>query len=54
MFIALKIAKAGYYSGDPEKVLMARVDYVLAVLEYEKFTFDYEDVYMELNTSKGK
>lgn len=54
MFIALKVAKAGYYNGDPENVLKARVDYVLAVLEYEKFSFDYEAVYMEINTPKGK
>ena len=49
MFVALRIAKAGYYSGDPQKVLEARVDYVLSILEYESFNSDYERVYTELN-----
>lgn len=46
---ALMIAKAGYYGGDPEKVLSARVDLVCAVLGYEKFRGDYEIADCELN-----
>lgn len=49
MIVALRIAKAGFYQGDPEKVLNGRVDYVLATLEYNKFLSDYEDVFIELN-----
>ena len=49
MIVALKVAKAGYYSGDPEKVLQAKVDHVMLIIEYEKFNDDYQDVYMEIN-----
>jgi len=52
MLAALRIAKAGYYSGDPEKVLKAKVDHVLMVLDYEKFTIDFEDVYYEINKAR--
>lgn len=49
MLVALRISKAGYYGGDPEKVLNARIDHVLSILEYEAFNNDYEKVYVELN-----
>lgn len=49
MMIALRVAKAGFYQGDPENVLKGRVDYVLAALEYNNFLFDYEDVFLEIN-----
>lgn len=39
----------GYYNGSPENVLNARVDHVIAILDYEKFNDDYELAYMELN-----
>jgi hypothetical protein len=29
--------------------LQARVDHVLAAIEFEKFTADFEDAYYELN-----
>jgi len=45
----LRVSKAGYYSGDPEKVLNSRVDHILAIIEYENFLNDYESAYMELN-----
>ena len=45
----MRIARKGYYSGDPEKVLKARVDHVLALGEYETFMYEYESVYTELN-----
>lgn len=47
--MALKLSKEGYYDGNPESVLQARVDHVLAALEYEKFQIDYEVVFRELN-----
>ena len=49
MIVALKVAKAGYYNGDPDKVLQSRVDHVLMILDYEKFSYDYQDVYDEIN-----
>ena len=47
--IALMISRAGYYGGDPERVLSARVDLVCDVLGYEKFRGDYELADYELN-----
>lgn len=49
MLVALRLAKVGYYGGSPERVLRARVDHVLAALEYEMFVSEYELVSYELN-----
>jgi len=49
MVIALRLSKVGYFHGDPEAVLSARVDIVLAAMEYEKFQFELEDATYELN-----
>ena len=49
LFIAIRLAKAGYCSGDPKKVLMTRADLVMAMLDYETFEADYESQYIELN-----
>ena len=53
MMVALKIAKLGYYSGDPEKVLNANVDHVLSILDYESFNNDFERVFSEINKPEG-
>ena len=50
--IAFKLAKAGYWAGDPEKVLSARVDIVLDALAFETFQSDYESVEWELNKNE--
>lgn len=47
--MALRLAHEGYYGGDPDKVLSARVDHVLAAIEYEKFRSDYQEIEYELN-----
>lgn len=44
--MAIKLAKIGYYSGDPEQVLGAPVDVVQAILDYEAFETDYESEYI--------
>lgn len=49
--LAMRVAKAGYYGGDPSRVLDARVDHVMAILEYERFTNEYQEVEYELNKS---
>ena len=41
LFIALRLAKAGYYGGDPSKVLKAPIDIVLRTVEYEAFENNY-------------
>ncbi len=49
MMVALRLAKAGYYGGDPGAVLAGRVDHILALIEFERFTIEYQDVEYELN-----
>lgn len=49
MMVALRLAKAGYAGGDPERVLKMRADLVLAALQYESFINDYERAYVEIN-----
>lgn len=45
----MKAAKIGFYGGDPEKVLKARVDFVIAALDYDNFLTDYDNTFQELN-----
>lgn len=40
--VALRLAKAGWFGGDPGKVLSGRVDLVVAALQYEGFLGVYE------------
>ena len=47
--MALGLAKAGYYGGDPAQVLGARVDHVLSCIAFERFRSEYQDVEYELN-----
>lgn len=47
--MGLRLAKAGYYQGDPNKVLSAPVNVVIGIIEYEAFVSDYERTYTELN-----
>ena len=47
--VALRLAKAGYCGGDPERILGMRADLVMAALQYESFIGDYERTYLELN-----
>ena len=51
--MALKLAKAGYYGGDPERVGKGRVDIVLKAVQYEGFLNEYEETYIIMNR-KGK
>ena len=48
-FLAIRLAKAGYFGGNPEAVMNGRVDIVEDVLAYEKFELDYEKAYIALN-----
>jgi len=49
MMIALRLAKAGYAGGDPERVLKMRADMVISAIQYEAFINEYERAYIELN-----
>ena len=52
MLAALRLAKAGYYGGDPEAVLRARVDMVLGLVQYEVFLNEYQEEEYLLNHSE--
>lgn len=47
--IAVILAKAGYFNGNPCIVLNAPVDIVLNTYHYEMFTREYERTFYELN-----
>jgi hypothetical protein len=49
MMVALRLAKAGYAGGDPERVLKMRADFVISALQYETFLNEYERTYVEIN-----
>ncbi len=40
--MALRLAKAGYYGGDPAAVLDAPAPMVLQIMQFEEFTAEYE------------
>ena len=50
--VALRLAKAGYGGGDPERILCMRADRVLELLEYESYHADYERAWLDLNREK--
>ena len=47
--ISLKLAKAGWWQGDPGRVMQAPADEVLAAAQFETFQSDYEQATIELN-----
>lgn len=51
-FTSIRLAKAGYFNGDPVAVLRAPVDVVENILSYEDFASEYETEYVELNKEK--
>lgn len=48
----MRLAKEGFWGGDPGKVLQADADMVLAAMQYVIFGAQYERKYFELNTKK--
>lgn len=52
--IALKLAAAGFFGGDPEKVMSARVDWVINALDYNHFKNEFERVYYVINKPKKR
>ena len=47
--IALRLAKEGFWGGDPEKVMRARADQVVEAIQYVTFLGDYERAYLDMN-----
>lgn len=52
LVIALRLAKAGYWQGDPGKILRAPADEVFAAVQYEGFCDDYERAIFEMNKAE--
>lgn len=53
-FIVCTLAKAGYYSGDPDLIWESAVDRVLTLYDFETFSIDYENADIELNKPEEK
>jgi hypothetical protein len=49
--ITLRLAKAGYGGGDPERIAKMKVSTVLKLIQYEIFLKEYESKFMDLNRS---
>jgi hypothetical protein len=47
--IAVTLAKAGFFNGNPQSVCDAPVDIVMDTYHYEIFTREYEITHYELN-----
>ncbi len=47
--ICVRIAKGGYFGGDPGQVRKAPIDDVFRILDYENFLSDYEFTEYKLN-----
>lgn len=52
----MRLAKAGYYSGNPKAILEAPIDVVIDILNYEAFESDlsqaYDDIRKQENESR--
>ena len=49
LFLSVKLAKLGYFGGDPLAVQQGRVDIVEAILAYETFEASYDNECEALN-----
>jgi len=49
MFLGIKIAKLGYFNGNPELVLQAPCDVVIQILKFEAMENKYNECYRSLN-----
>lgn len=49
MGVALRLAKVGWWQGDPGRILKAPADEVLAAIQYENYLNDYENTIYEMN-----
>ena len=52
LFVALRLAKAGYFQGNPDNILQAPVDTVLNILHYEAFDNDYFEASRKMSEDK--
>jgi hypothetical protein len=47
--ISLRLAKAGWWQGDPGAIMRAPADEVMAAYQYDNFVADYERAVFDLN-----
>lgn len=52
-FYSIKLAKLGYYGGNPELIRKAPLDVVLQIINYENFAIDLQTAYREMNNEGG-
>ena len=53
VLIAYRLARLGFFGGDPSKVLNAPADIVQMAIDYVTFEADYEAAYIDLNNPSG-
>jgi hypothetical protein len=53
MLTALRLAKEGWYGGDPALVLSAPADHVMLALQYGSFLVEYESEMHRLNRKEN-
>lgn len=51
--IALKLAKAGWWQGDPGRIMNAPANEVMAAAQYENFVSEYERATFDLNKERS-
>jgi hypothetical protein len=49
----MRLAKEGYWSGDPERIYQAPVDVVMKTIWFEDFSIEFENAVNELNKSEN-
>jgi hypothetical protein len=52
--MALRLAKNGWWDGDPEKILGTSADAVMKAIHFEDFCGDYESELVRLNKPEEK
>lgn len=45
----MKLSEAGFYGGDPDKIMKAPVLTILNIIRYKAFQKDWDSVYQSLN-----
>jgi hypothetical protein len=53
-FLSVRIAKMGFYGGDPDKVLKAPVTTIMNILAFERYEYEYQETFGELNDGSNK
>lgn len=51
--ISLRLAKAGWWQGEPGRIMEAPADEVMAAIQYENFVSDYERATFDLNKERA-